>query len=269
VILFDIVAGIQLTNCTATARRSPGLSAESSSTASTMPYVLLVAHDEATATDQIHIRFDTLDPAVEPFGAVVWYPQGAPGVGQALVSGPYRAQDLDILPDGHAIFAYNEPSYPAGPPVGETLIPITTNTIGLLMPETLGGDADPQAFFADGTSTVYGPQWAADGRVALFRRADTTATRLHWIKMGAAVLIPLEQEIAQVLGVPTGLVYSTADGIYYLGENDTSPTGPVFSDPILSGGAAFVWATPFGNPPLALDTLGSSTLPIATPSGRR
>ncbi len=234
--------------------------AEFLATEHTIPTVVLLAHDTATNSDQIHLRFDGSEPADEPFGAAVWYPAGAPGVEQELISGGYKQEDLDLLPNGHAVFAYNEPSFPAGPPAGE-MGAITTNTIGVLQPTSLGASASTQPFYADGMSTVYGPVWASDGRLVMFRRTDTTTTGLYWIKLGTAVLIPLGADATEILGVPTGFVYNTGSSIYFLAENATTPTGPIFSDPMLSGSAHLVWATAFGNPPLALDNLGTATLP--------
>ena len=37
-------------------------------------------------------------------------------------------------------------------------------------------------------------------------------------------------------------------------ESSPTPVGPVFADPMMSGSAAFVWATAYENPPVALDT---------------
>ena len=52
---------------------------------------------------------------------------------------------------------------------------------------------------------------------------------MHWIKLGTAVLTAMDQQIAQVMGVPSGFVYSTADGIYYLSE--AAPRQPDRSSP--------------------------------------
>jgi hypothetical protein len=271
VILFDMTTGDVVDELRSDGPEIAGfVGAEFLADAPTIPYVALLAQDEATGNDQIHIRFHAFEGGIEPFGAAVWYPEGAPGVAQELVSSPYTAQDADILPDGEAIYAYNETAYPAGPPVGDGTIEITSNAVAVLRPDFLGDYPDPELFFADGVSTVYGAQWGADGRIALFRRFDGATERLHWIKVGTAVLVPLEQQIGQVLGVPQGFVYSTADGIYYLSETAASPTGPIYTDPALSGSMAFVWATAFGNPPLALDTPAGPapeavpTLPIVT-----
>jgi hypothetical protein len=232
-------------------------------TAQTIPMVTLLAHDDATNSDQVHIRFDSLATGTAPLGAAAWYPQGAPGVGQALISSPYTYQALDLLPDGKAIFTYADPGYPAGPPVSGILIPTTTNAVGLMLPTTLGGSATPQLYFVDGASTVYTPSWASDGRIAVFRRYDNAGTKVYWIKLGTSVLVPLEGQPAQILGVPTGFVFNTANGIYFVDENTSTVSGPIFSDAALSGGMAFVWATAFGNPTLALDTLPQTiTLPV-------
>ena len=261
VALFDMVTGSAIDEL-----RSDGpelasfVGAEFLATERTIPTVVLLAQDTETDADQIHIRFDSFEAADDPFGAAVWYPAGAPGVEQELISSSYQQEDLDLLPNGHAIYAYNEPSFPAGPPAGETAS-ITTNTIGVLQPVSLGATASPQPFYADGVSTVYGPVWASDGRLVMFRRHDATTTGLYWIKLGTAVLIPLGSEAAEILGVPTGFVYNTGSGIFFLAENATTPTGPIFSDPMLSGSAHLVWATAFGNPTLALDSLGTATLP--------
>ncbi|RPJ00113.1 MAG: hypothetical protein EHM39_05365, partial [Chloroflexi bacterium] len=261
VVLFDMTTGNGIDEL-----RSDGpelasfVGAEFLATELTIPTVVLLAQDTETDADQIHIRFDSFEPEDDPFGAVVWYPGGAPGIEQELISSSYKQEDLDLLPNGHAIYAYNEPSFPAGPAAGE-MGTITTNTIGALQPESLGASASPQPFYADGVSTVYGPVWASDGRLVMFRRHDATTTGLYWIKLGTAVLIPLGTEASEILGVPTGFVYNTGTSIYFLAENATTPTGPIFSDPMLSGSAHLVWATAFGNPPLALDSLGTATLP--------
>ncbi|MCX9078356.1 MAG: SH3 domain-containing protein [Candidatus Methanoperedens sp.] len=269
--LFDMTTGNALDELRSDGSEIAGfVGGEFLADALTVPYVVLVGQDEATGNTLVVIRFDGTEGDVDPFGAVVWYPQGAPGVGQELISSSYTAQDLDILPDGYAIYAYEETAFAAGPPAGEGPYPITSNAVAMLRPDTLGHSPDPELFFADGVSTVYGAQWAADGRIALFRRFDGTAEHLNWIKVGTAVLVPLEQQIAQVLGVPDGFVYNTADGIYYLSETAAAPTGPIFTDPALSGSMAFVWATAFGNPPLTLDTPAGPapevvpTLPIVT-----
>ncbi len=254
VILFDMLTGSEVYEL-----RSDGaeiasfVGGEFLATTPTTPSVLLLGEDPTTHNEVVMIRFDRTAADGDPFGAVAWYPLGAPGVGQALISSPYTKLDMDILPTGHAIQAYSDAAYPSGPPVGAGPSPITTNVVGLLRPPNLGEYASSELFFADGVSTMYDPQWGADGRIALFRRFDGTFDRMHWIKLGTAVLTAMDQQIAQVLGVPSGFVFSTADGIYYLNETSAAPTGPVFTDPALSGSMAFVWATAYGNPPLALD----------------
>jgi hypothetical protein len=265
VIIFDMTTGNALDQL-----RSDGpeiasfVGGEFLATAPTIPYVVLMAQDVPTSSDQVHIRFDGMNPGDAPLGAAAWYPAGVPGVGQELVSSPYRELDSAVLPSGHAVYATSDPAYPAGPPAGEGLIPITTNAIKLMLPDTLGPTADPQLYFADGVSTVYDAAWGADGQIALFRRADSAGSMLYWIKLGTAVLTPLDQ-VAQVIDVPTGFIYGTSDSIYFLDAVSSTATGPIVSDPALSGHMAFVWATPFGNPPLALDSLGSTIMPIATP----
>ena len=255
VVLFDMPTGSEVYEL-----RSDGaeiasfVGGEFLATTPTSPQVLLLGEDPTTHNEVVMIRFDRTGAGGDPFGAVAWYPLGAPGVGQALISSPYTKLDVDILPTGHAIQAYTDPAYPPGPPIGAGPFPTTSNAVGLLRPPSLGEYATSELFFADGISTMYKPQWGADGRIALFRRSDGTTDQLYWIKLGTAVLTPMAQQIAQVLGVPNGFVFSTADGIYYLNETTASPTGPVFTDPALSGSMAFVWATAYGNPPLALDT---------------
>ncbi len=270
VVIFDMATGNQVDELRSDGPEIAGfVGGEFLADAATIPYVMLLGWDGATSTHQVHIRFDGMNPGEAPLGAAAWYPAGAPGVTQELVSSPYNQADSVVLPNGYAIYAYSDPAYPAGPPAGETLTPITTNAIGLMLPDTLGGAASAQLFFADGISTLYDTGWGADGRLVLFRRADSAGARLYWIKLGTSVLAPLDQ-VAQVIDVPTGFIYSTPDSIYYLSETATAATGSIFSDPALSGSMAFVWATAFGNPPLALDTLGTSTttMPtIATPSG--
>jgi hypothetical protein len=267
VIIFDMTTGNEVDEL-----RSDGseiasfVGGEFLATAATIPYVVLMAQDQATSSNQVHIRFDGMNPGDAPLGAAAWYPAGVPGVGQELVSSPYSEADSAVLPNGHAVYAYSDPAYPAGPPAGEGLVPITTNAIALMLPDALGPTADPQLYFADGVSTLYDTAWGADGQIVLFRRADSGGSMMYWIKLGTAVLTPLAQA-AQVIDVPTGFIYSTSDSIYFLNVASTAPTGPIVTDPALSGHMAFVWATPFGNPPLALDSLGTSVLPIATPSG--
>ncbi|MBK8025815.1 MAG: SH3 domain-containing protein [Chloroflexi bacterium] len=217
----------------------------------TVPQVLLLGEDPTTLNETVVIRFDR-PTGGDPYGAVDWYPLGAPGVSQALISSPYSVSDVDILPNGQAIEAYQQSGYAPGPPAG-AMATITTNAVGLVRPDHLGDFVPVSLFFADGLSTVYDSHWGADGRIAFFRRYDGTVDRLHWIRLGTAVLLPIEQQVAQILGVPNGFVFSTADGVYFLSESTSAPTGPVFSDPALSGSMAFVWATAYGNPPLALD----------------
>jgi hypothetical protein len=242
----------------------------------TIPRVVLLTAEGSTDGQAAHIRFDSFDGGVEPFGAVAWYPAGAPGVSQALISSPYRDGDLDVLPNGSAIFSYEDPGYASGPPIGDGTVTVATNAIGIMQPTALTPNPQRQIFFADGVSTVYGAGWAADGRVALFRRDDGTTAQIDWIRMGTSVLVPLEVQVAQIIGVPTGFLYNTADGIYFQDEVGTIPGAPIFSDPALSGSMAFVWATPYDAPPLAVDTLanadtsgsGGSSLPgfvTATP----
>ena len=265
VILFDMTTGNPVEEL-----RSEGpeiasfVGGEFLATAPVIPSVVLVATDDITGAEQIHIRFDGFEGA-DPIGAIAWYPAGVPGVGQKLVSSIYAEQDIDVQPDGHAIFAYTDPAYPDGPPppVGEVGVdPPDTNAIGLLLPDAVGDNPAPQLYFADGVSTLYNPQWAADGAIALFRRTAGDPTVIYWIRIGTSVLVPLERQAAQILGVPAGFVFNTADGIFFLDEATGLESGPVFSDPSLSGSAAFVWATAFGDPLLALDTIATPAEPV-------
>jgi hypothetical protein len=263
VILFDMTTGSMVDEL-----RSDGseianfVGAEFLADALTKPQVVLLAEQDGTY--QIHIRFDHLEAGNAPFGSAIWYPQGAPGVAQELISGPYAQPNADVLPNGHAIFAYTDPNYPPGPPTEDTMTPVTSNAIGLLLPENLGDFPAVQLFFADGISTLYNAQWAADGEIALFWRFADSATAVHWIRMGSAVLIPLEHDAAQVMGVPGGFVYNAGESLYYLDMNTGSSTGPILTDPMLTGSTAFVWGTAFGNPPLDIDDL---TVAISTPVG--
>lgn len=270
VIIFDMATGSALESLESGGSEIASfVGGEFLATAAVMPHVTLLGTDTTTGGLFAQIRFDSLTAGAAPLGAVAWYPAGAPGVVQELISSPYTSPDMDLLPTRDAIFAYSDPAYPAGPPVGVAPYTITSNAIGMLRPT---GPSDitptPQIYFANGTSTVFRPQWAADGTVALFRLSDGVTERVHWVRLGTAVLMPMSQEIAQVLGVPTGFVYSTADGIYFMESTASLPSGPVFSDPMLSGSAAFVWATAFGNPALALDmpaSPGSGGLPPTEP----
>ena len=260
VIVFDMTTGNAIESL-----RSDGaeiasfVGGEFLATTATKPHVLLLVNDGGAY--HVQIRFDATVPGVDPFGAVAWYPRGAPGVFQELISSPYTASDIDLLPSRDAVYAYNEPAYPAGPPIGVAPYVIDSNAIGTLRPT---GPTDisptPQIFFADGVSTLYSPQWAEDGQVVLLRLSDGINEHVHWVRMGTALLQTMGQPAAQILGVPGGFVYNTGDGIYFMDTNAMTATGPVFADPMLSGSAAFVWATAYGNPPIALD------MPLA-PSG--
>ena len=253
--LFDMTSGDEVYELRSDGTEIAGfVGGEFLATTPTLPTVLLLGQDVTTTNEVVVLRFDGVSAGAEPLGAVAWYPLGAPGVGQPLISSPYTVADMDLLPNGHAIQAYVNSAYAAGPPFGEAPTPIISNTIGLVRPASLGEFIAPEPFFSDGSSTVYGAHWGADGRIAVFRRYDGTTERTHWIRVGTAVLAPIAQQVAQILGVPSGFVYNTADGIYYLTETAGAPTGPIYSDPALSGSTAFVWATAFGNPPLALDT---------------
>ncbi|MBL8133779.1 MAG: SH3 domain-containing protein [Anaerolineae bacterium] len=267
VVVFDMTTGAEVHELRSGGTEIAGfVGGEFLASTPVVPYVLLLGEDSATLGAVVVVRFDRLETGSDPYGAVAWYPLGAPGVGQPLLSSPYTMKDVDLLPNGHAIEAYFQSGYAPGPPVGG-ISPITTNAVGLVRPANLGEYVPVSLFFSDSVSTVYDVHWGADGRIALFRRYDGTLDRLHWIRLGSAILAPLEQQAAQVLGVPTGFVFSTADGVYYMNESAASPTGPVFSDPALSGSMAFVWATAFGNPPLALvaPTSGTSgTAPLPT-----
>ncbi len=255
VILFDMATGDELYEMRSDGSEIAGfVGGEFLATTPTVPTALLLGEDAATTNDVVVLRFDGVAAGASPLGAVAWYPLGAPGIGQPLVSSPYTLADIDVLPNGHAIQAYSNPGYAAGPPFAEAAVPITSNTIGLLRPASLGEFVGAEPFFADGSSTVFGAHWGADERLAVFQRYDGTTARTYWIRVGTAVLTPLAQPVAQMLGVPNGFVYNTADGIYYLSETTGAPTGPIFADPALAGSMAFVWATAFGNPPLALDT---------------
>jgi len=265
VILFDMATGNALDQLSSSGPEIASfVGGEFLTTAETVPSVTLVTNDEVSGADAVHIRFDILTGGESPFGALVWYPAGAPGIAQELLSGPYTAADIDVLPDGQAIFAYTHASYPAGPPLPEALMPPETNAIGVLRPESPGELGTTQLFYADGLSTLYAPRWGADGQMALFRRYDGTTTQLNWITVGSAVLIPLTQEVAQVIGVPEGFVYSVGDSIYYVNKTTGASTGPVYSSPALTGSMAFVWASAFGDPPLALNYPAASA-PAAGP----
>jgi hypothetical protein len=253
VVLFDMTTGSMVDELRSNGTEIAGfVGAEFLATTPTIPQVVLLAEQEEA--DQIHIRFDGIEPGTEPFGAAVWYPQGAPGVEQELVSGPYTEANIDVLPDGRAILAYASPDYPAGPSP-EGLIPITTNSVGMQLPAAVGDFAALQFYFADGISTLYNAQWGADGEVALFRRFADNTSQLFWIKVGTSVLTPLENEAAQVIGVPGGFLYNAGENLYFLDANTGTATGPILTDPMFSGSAAFVWATAFGNPALELDEL--------------
>ncbi|GAB4573391.1 MAG: hypothetical protein Kow0077_15650 [Anaerolineae bacterium] len=266
VIVFDMTTGDVLETLQSDGPEIAGfVGGEFLATAPTRPHIVLLADDAGTGTYHVLIRFDSLEFATDPLGAVAWYPYGAPGVVQELISSPYTASDIDTLPNGYAIFSYNDPAYSSGPFVGVPPATITTNAIGMLKPT---GPTDinpaPQLFFANGVHTLYYPQWAADGNIALFRASDGSTETVQWIRSGTAIAMTLTDPIAQILGVPTGFVYNSGSDLYFMDMANTSPTGPVYSDPMLSGSAAFVWATAFGNPPLALDNpaVPSGPLPI-------
>ncbi len=263
VIVFDMTTGDVLDMLRSDGAEIAGfVGGEFLATAATTPHVTLLADDEISGTYHAQIRFDPLEAGGEVLGAVAWYPYGAPGVVQELISSPYTAADMDLLPNRHAIFGYSDPAYPAGPPVGPGPDPITTNAIGLLRP-TGPEDINParQLFFADGVHTLYQPQWAADGDIMLFRMSDGEDETVRWVRSGTAIMITLEEQIAQILGVPSGFVYNVGSDLYFMNISETAPTGPVFSDPMLAGGAYFVWATAFGSPALALDTPTAASTP--------
>lgn len=233
--------------------------AEFLATAPVVPTVLLLT-DDGRGGVAAHIRFDALDDGAEPYGAAAWYPAGAPGVAQELVSSPLTASDIDVLPDRRAIVAYSDRTFAPDA--------ITTNAIGTQTPAS-ANDLFPatQLFYADAASTLFDAMWAADGRIALFRASDGAAIRLHYVRVGTALLRSLDGEVTQVIGVPTGFVYSAGDGIYFMGEHASEPQGPVFSDPMLSDSAVFVWATAFGDPALALDMPAMPEIPAAATNG--
>ncbi len=263
VILFDMTTGGPVDELRSNGSEIASfVGGEFLATAPVIPQVVLTAQNGITGAEQIHIRLDGFDGA-DPIGAIAWYPAGVPGVGQELVSSIYTEQDLDVLPDGRAIFAYNDPTYPVGPP--PPMGSADTNAIGLLLPTSVGDTPAPQLYFADGVSTLYQPLWAADGTIALFRRTTGDPPVVYWISVGTAVLVPLADQPAQIFGVPTGFVYNTSDGIYFLDGTTGLVSGPIYSAPSLSGSAAFVWATAFGNPPLALDTIAASAGPGGPP----
>ncbi len=264
VIVFDLTSGDALDVLRSDGAEIAGfVGGEFLAMADVYPHVAVVSDDPIGGGYRVDVRFDPLDGTGDPLGAVAWYPGGAPGVTQELISSPYAAPDSDLLPDRRAIYAYNEPAFPAGPPVGTAPHIIDSNAVGLLQP-TGPDDIDPDltVYFADGVHTIYGPQWAADGEVALFRLHDGTEERVHWVRIGTAVLVPMGQPIAQILGVPIGFVYSTGDGIYFQDVSAPDPTGPVFTDPMISGSMAFVWATAFGDPALALDQPAEPLVPL-------
>lgn len=276
VIIFDMATGDVLDQLrSGGAEIAAFVGAEFLATAPVVPTVLLLT-DDGRGGVAAHIRFDALDEGAEPYGAAAWYPAGAPGVTQELVSSPLTAADIDVLPDRRAILAYNDPAFPPGPPVGIAPDAITTNAIGMQTP-TGADDVFPatQLFYADAASTLFGARWAADGRLALFQASDGAATRLHYVRVGTALLRALDDEVTQVIGVPTGFVYSAGDGMYFMGEYASEPQGPVFSNAMLSDGAVIIWATAFGDPALALDvpampTPATNVLPpppTLTPAG--
>ncbi|MFW5692541.1 MAG: hypothetical protein ACOCX3_04245, partial [Chloroflexota bacterium] len=267
VILFDMTTGLVLDTI-----RSDGpeiadfVGGEFLADARTVPYVTLLTPADGPDGTQVHIRLDSMPGDTAPLGAIVWYLDGAPGVGQALISGPYTATDMDMLPNGQAIFAYQDPDYPVfePPPDGDPLMVTATNAVGLLLPATVGESPPPQLYFADGASLVYGGQWGADGRIVLFRRMVDEGYTTYWVRYGTATLLSLDQQVVQAIGVPDGFVYATDENIYYVSESVGSPIGPIFGDSMLSTGAAFVWASTFGNPPLTLDTPQGAEAPAPT-----
>lgn len=257
VILFDMTTGAMSDEL-----RSDGpeiasfVGGEFLATELTIPYVTLFT-DASAGNTAIDIRFQGFE-GVTPFGALRWYPAGAPGVAQELISSPYSAQDLDMLPTGAAIFTYEDAAYPLGQPVGTAPNTVETNAVALIQPTPANPFPNPQLFFADGASTLYGAQWGADGRIALFRRYDGTSQQTHWLKMGTAVLIPLPGNPGAIFGVPTGFVYDTPQGVYYQGENAAAAAGPIFQSSTPGGSLSFVWATPYGSPPLGITALANT-----------
>ncbi len=225
-----------------------------------IPYVNLFRDAGAgSASIDFALRFRDGQPGVAEAVALTWHPAGAPGVAQELISGLYEAQDIDVLPNGAAIYSYEDPNYPFGQPVGTPPAVIENNAIAILQPTPANPFPQAQPFFADGVSTVFGSRWGADGRVIIFRRNDGVSQQTHWLKMGTSVLIPLAQDARQVYGVPTGFVYNTQTGIFYQGENDPAPVAPIFQPAASGGRLAFVWATPYGSPPLELMTVANAS----------
>ncbi len=263
VIVFDMTTGDVVEDLRSDGAEIAGfVGGEFLATAAVSPYVQLLSVDDLLDNYHVLIRFDTLEEGADPLGAIAWYPLDAPGVTQEIVSSPYASPDMDILPNGKAIFAHTDAAFSAGPPFGVAPFMVETNAISMLLPDPGDVAPEPQLFYADGTRTFFEPQWLADGDWAVFRSYDGMSVQVNMVRIGTAMMTPLDEQATQIIGLPFGYVYSTASGIYYLTAPATEPEGPVFSDPALSGSMAFVWATAFGNPTLALDT---PMMPIGGP----
>ena len=104
VILFDMATGDELYEMRSDGSEIAGfVGGEFLATTPTVPTALLLGEDAATTNDVVVLRFDGVAAGASPLGAVAWYPLGAPGIGQPLVSSPYTLADMDIAATRRAV----------------------------------------------------------------------------------------------------------------------------------------------------------------------
>ena len=131
VILFDMSTGNEVYEL-----RSDGteiasfVGGEFLATAPTSPQVLLLGEDPTTHNDVVMIRFDRTAAGGDPFGAVAWYPLGAPGVGASADQQPLYGAGYGHFADGSRHSSVQRYGLPIRTACRWRPFPITSNASG-------------------------------------------------------------------------------------------------------------------------------------------